>query len=61
MKPGGIPQDKLAEGLRFRSTFTSRSALANKLLEAKISSALVEHISVAMAPSGAPAVARPCM
>ena len=43
---------KLAEGLRFRDTFTSRSALANKLLEAKISSALVEHISVAMAPLG---------
>jgi cytidylate kinase len=33
---------KLAEGPRFRSTFTSRSVLANKLLEAKISSALVE-------------------
>jgi cytidylate kinase len=43
---------KLAEGLRFRDTFKSRSALANKLLEAKISSALVEHISVAMAPLG---------
>jgi cytidylate kinase len=43
---------KLAEGPRFRDTFTSRSALANKLLEAKISSALVEHISVAMAPLG---------
>jgi cytidylate kinase len=43
---------KLSEGLRFRYTFTSRSALANKLLEAKISSALVEHISVAMAPLG---------
>jgi len=43
---------KLAEGTRFRDTFKSRSALANKLLEAKISSALVEHISVAMAPLG---------
>jgi cytidylate kinase len=43
---------KMAEGLRFRDTFTSRSALANKLLEAKISSALVEHFSVAMAPLG---------
>ena len=43
---------KLAEGPRFRDTFKSRSALANKLLEAKISSALVEHISVAMAPLG---------
>jgi len=30
----------LAEGPRFRDTFTSRSALANKHLEAKISSAL---------------------
>jgi cytidylate kinase len=43
---------ELAEGPRFRDTFKSRSALANKLLEAKISSALVEHISVAMAPLG---------
>ncbi len=43
---------RLAEGPRFRDTFKSRSALANKLLEAKISSALVEHISVAMAPLG---------
>jgi cytidylate kinase len=43
---------RLAEGVRFRDTFTSRSALANKLLEAKISSALVERISVAMAPLG---------
>ena len=33
-------------------TFTSRSALANKLLGAKISCALVEHISVAMALLG---------
>jgi osmotically-inducible protein OsmY len=43
---------ELAEGPRFRDTFTSRSALANKFLEAKISSALVEHIGVAMAPLG---------
>jgi cytidylate kinase len=43
---------KLAEGPRFRDTFKSRSELANKLLEAKISSALVEHISIAMAPLG---------
>jgi osmotically-inducible protein OsmY len=43
---------ELAESPRFRDTFKSRSALANKLLEAKISSALVEHISVAMAPLG---------
>jgi cytidylate kinase len=43
---------KLAEAPQFRDTFESRSALANKLLEAKISSALVDHISVAMAPLG---------
>ena len=43
---------KLAESPQFRDTFESRSALANKLLEAKISSALVDHISVAMAPLG---------
>jgi cytidylate kinase len=43
---------KLADGPRFRDTFRARSALANKFLEAKISSALVEHISVAMAPLG---------
>jgi cytidylate kinase len=43
---------ELAEGPRFRDTFKSRSALANKLLEAKISSALAEHISVATAPLG---------
>ena len=43
---------KLADSPQFRDTFESRSALANKLLEAKISSALVDHISVAMAPLG---------
>jgi cytidylate kinase len=43
---------KLAEGPQFRDTFKSRSALADKLLEAKISSALVDHIGVAMAPLG---------
>jgi cytidylate kinase len=43
---------ELAQGPRFRDTFKSRSALANKHLEAKINSALVEHISVAMAPLG---------
>src|SRR5215471_9087589 len=43
---------KLADGPRFRDTSRARSALANKFLEAKISSALVEHISVAMAPLG---------
>ncbi len=43
---------KLADGPRFRDTLRSRSALANKLIEAKINSALVEHISLAMAPLG---------
>jgi cytidylate kinase len=43
---------ELAESPRFRDTFKSRSALANKLLEAKISSALAEQISVAAAPLG---------
>jgi cytidylate kinase len=43
---------ELAEGPRFRDTFKSRSALANKLLEAKINAAMAEHISVAMAPLG---------
>jgi len=43
---------KLAESPQFRDTFESRPALANKLLEAKISSVLVDHISVAMAPLG---------
>ena len=41
---------ELAEGARFRDAFTSRSELSNKLPEAKISSALVEHIGVPMAP-----------
>jgi cytidylate kinase len=43
---------ELAEGPRFRDKSTLRSELANKVLEAKISSALAEHISVAMAPLG---------
>src|SRR5215470_15876099 len=43
---------QLAEAPRFRDQATTRSALANKLLEAKINSALAEHVSVAMAPSG---------
>jgi cytidylate kinase len=43
---------ELAESPRFQDTFKSRSELANKLLEAKINSALVENISVAMAPLG---------
>jgi cytidylate kinase len=43
---------ELAEGLRFADTFKSRSALANKFLEARISAAMAEHISFAMAPLG---------
>jgi cytidylate kinase len=43
---------ELAEGPRFADTFKSRSALANKLLEARISAAMAEHISFAMAPLG---------
>jgi cytidylate kinase len=43
---------RLAEGPRFRDTFTSRSALANRFLEAKINAAMAEQISVAMAPLG---------
>jgi cytidylate kinase len=43
---------ELAEGPRFRDTSKSRSALANKFLEAKINAAMAEHISVAMAPLG---------
>jgi cytidylate kinase len=43
---------QLAEAPRFQNTSTSRSDLADKLLEAKISTALAEHISVAAAPLG---------
>jgi cytidylate kinase len=43
---------ELAEGPRFRDNSKSRSALANKLLEAKINAAMAENISVAMAPLG---------
>jgi len=43
---------ELAQGPRFQDTFNSRDALANKLLEAKISAAMAEHISLAMAPLG---------
>ena len=42
----------LAESPRFRDRATTRSMLANKLLEAKIGSAFVEHISVAAVPLG---------
>ena len=43
---------ELAEGPKFADTFKARSALANKLLEARISAAMAEHISFAMAPLG---------
>jgi cytidylate kinase len=43
---------ELAEGPRFADTFKSRSALANRFLEARISAAMAEHISFAMAPLG---------
>jgi cytidylate kinase len=42
----------LAESPRFRDRATTRSMLANKLLEAKIGSAFVEHISFSAAPLG---------
>ncbi len=41
---------ELAESPRFRNYAKTRTALANKLLEAKISSALTEKVSVAVAP-----------
>jgi cytidylate kinase len=43
---------ELAEGPKFADTLKARSALANKLLEARISAAMAEHISFAMAPLG---------
>jgi len=43
---------KLAEGLRFRTLSRRGPRWPNKLLGAKISCALVEHISVAMALLG---------
>jgi cytidylate kinase len=43
---------ELADSPRFRDSATTRSALANGLLQAKISSALAEHIGIAMAPLG---------
>jgi cytidylate kinase len=43
---------ELAEGPRFGDCVSTRSVLADKLLEAKISSALTEKISVSMAPLG---------
>jgi cytidylate kinase len=43
---------ELAESPRFRGNAAVRSALADKLMEAKISSALAEHIGLAVAPLG---------
>jgi cytidylate kinase len=43
---------QLAEDPKFQDQATTRSVLANKLLEAKINSALTEHISTGMAPTG---------
>jgi osmotically-inducible protein OsmY len=43
---------EVAKSPRFRGPAAVRSALADKLLEAKISSAFAEHISPGMAPLG---------
>ena len=43
---------ELAEGPRFGDCVSTRSVLADKLLEAKLSSALTEKISVSIAPLG---------
>src|SRR5262249_61993885 len=43
---------QLAEHPRFRNRATTRTELADKLLEAKISSALTEEIGIATAPTG---------
>jgi len=43
---------ELAESARFQDHLATRATLANKLVEAEISSALVEHISLAAAPLG---------
>jgi cytidylate kinase len=43
---------ELAEGSRFADRVATRSVLADKLLEAKLSSALTEKISVSIAPLG---------
>jgi cytidylate kinase len=42
----------LARHKRFQDRATIRSALANRLLETKISAALSEHIGIGMAPAG---------
>jgi hypothetical protein len=43
---------QLAEHPRFRDRATTRKALADKLLEAKINSALIEEIGIGVAPNG---------
>ena len=43
---------RLAEDPRFQDQPTTRSVLSDKLLEAKINSALADHVSMAMAPAG---------
>jgi cytidylate kinase len=43
---------QLAEVPAFQDHATTQSVLANKLLEAKVNSALTEHIDAAMAPTG---------
>src|SRR5947209_5926889 len=43
---------RLAEGPRFQDQSTIRSTLPDKLLEAKVNSALEDHVSPAMAPAG---------
>jgi hypothetical protein len=42
----------LAEHPRFRDRATTRTALANKLLEVKVGGALSEEIGIGMAPTG---------
>jgi cytidylate kinase len=43
---------QLAKHPRFQDGATTRSALANRLMETKVSSALSEHIGLGMAPAG---------
>ncbi len=43
---------QLAEHPRFRDRATTRTELADKLLEAKVNSALTEEISIGIAPTG---------
>jgi cytidylate kinase len=43
---------QLAEDPKFQDQATAQMVLSNKLLEAKINSALTEHINVALAPAG---------